>query len=616
VITENTGYGLYILASINLGQSLINNTFIRNNNENRAIHTAFNPGTWHVYDQSVFIRNYPYFNGFAPALILYNGSNMSFSSTRLDFIGDITIRTGGMLYAYDTIISGPSYYDFDVFGRIYLVSCIVEHADEMLITNPEFVYMTATTFRFTSKAGIHLVNANITIMNLYFVSNNNYGLHIEDSSPQIRRNEFRSNTNHGVYAENFHGNITECEFLWNGGDSLRLKDSSGMVYYNYIHDADDDNVYMVNSNTTLKKNVITSANRYGIYLENSDAHILLSHKSTTYPVRYWGGSKYTTWINSNSNDAIYIYNSYPHIENNTLWNNYKNGISLVNSGGHIEFNEIAWHTNAGIGKFNPQNPSIHDNYLHDNGDSPPNRPPSATGGTINPSNPVFSSTLSITPVGWYDPDSDPPGFLYKWQKNVSGTWTDIPGATGSTLKGGIFGGDEIRCRLTPFDGKASGPVVNSSSVVIGNSPPSITKVTLSPTPAYDNSAITAAPEGFSDPDFDTTQVFYYKWYVNGILLPNATSAFLTPGNFIANNTVYAKVIPSDGDLNGTEVQSSSVFVIHYTQPGQQMDDQDGDGVPDSQDAFPYDPTEWRDTDNDNIGDNTDNDIDGDGVNNR
>ena len=43
-------------------------------------------------------------------------------------------------------------------------------------------------------------------------------------------------------------------------------------------------------------------------------------------------------------------------------------------------------------------------------------------------------------------------------------------------------------------------------------------------------------------------------------------------------------------------------------------DSDGDGVPDSNDAFPNDPSESRDNDLDGIGDNADNDDDNDGVN--
>ena len=42
-------------------------------------------------------------------------------------------------------------------------------------------------------------------------------------------------------------------------------------------------------------------------------------------------------------------------------------------------------------------------------------------------------------------------------------------------------------------------------------------------------------------------------------------------------------------------------------------DNDQDGVPDLDDAFPLDPEEWKDVDGDWIGDNLDADVDGDGI---
>ena len=43
-------------------------------------------------------------------------------------------------------------------------------------------------------------------------------------------------------------------------------------------------------------------------------------------------------------------------------------------------------------------------------------------------------------------------------------------------------------------------------------------------------------------------------------------------------------------------------------------DSDNDGYPDTIDDFPFDPTEWLDTDGDEIGNNADLDDDGDGYN--
>ncbi len=53
------------------------------------------------------------------------------------------------------------------------------------------------------------------------------------------------------------------------------------------------------------------------------------------------------------------------------------------------------------------------------------------------------------------------------------------------------------------------------------------------------------------------------------------------------------------------------LIIHYVYPG--TIDTDGDGVTDSEDAFPDDEAEWVDTDNDGIGNNTDIDDDDDGM---
>ena len=41
-------------------------------------------------------------------------------------------------------------------------------------------------------------------------------------------------------------------------------------------------------------------------------------------------------------------------------------------------------------------------------------------------------------------------------------------------------------------------------------------------------------------------------------------------------------------------------------------DDDGDGVRDNSDEFPYDENEWSDIDGDGIGDNSDSDNDNDG----
>jgi hypothetical protein len=57
------------------------------------------------------------------------------------------------------------------------------------------------------------------------------------------------------------------------------------------------------------------------------------------------------------------------------------------------------------------------------------------------------------------------------------------------------------------------------------------------------------------------------------------------------------------DSLGLESAWSSAKTVTISSPAPVVMDSDGDGVPDSQDAFPNDPTEWRDSDGDGIGDN-------------
>ena len=68
------------------------------------------------------------------------------------------------------------------------------------------------------------------------------------------------------------------------------------------------------------------------------------------------------------------------------------------------------------------------------------------------------------------------------------------------------------------------------------------------------------------------------------------------------DNIIAPVTPTSTPSSG----SSSPFV---------NPDRDGDGYPNSLDAFPDDATEWSDLDNDGIGDNSDMDLDGDGFSN-
>lgn len=82
------------------------------------------------------------------------------------------------------------------------------------------------------------------------------------------------------------------------------------------------------------------------------------------------------------------------------------------------------------------------------------------------------------------------------------------------------------------------------------------------------------------------------------------------------HTINVSIIPwQKGDNTNNNSYSFTVFVIadqDYDGIADNVDaDIDGDGVINTEDAFPRDSKEWKDTDGDGIGDNSDPDIDGD-----
>jgi hypothetical protein len=109
-----------------------------------------------------------------------------------------------------------------------------------------------------------------------------------------------------------------------------------------------------------------------------------------------------------------------------------------------------------------------------------------------------------------------------------------------------------------------------------------------------------------------------KLYLDGVL----DSSMLAPGLVIATNSLPLSIGAQDDGDRGLDGAIDEVHVYNYAlSPGEIEDlifsslptDTDGDGVPDPQDAFPLDPTEWADTDGDGTGDNADLDDDNDGM---
>jgi len=141
----------------------------------------------------------------------------------------------------------------------------------------------------------------------------------------------------------------------------------------------------------------------------------------------------------------------------------------------------------------------------------PNNPPSLERvnlfASLDP--PTVKSVLRAIPEGWKDADGDAESYLYQWF-NQNGM---IEGETSDTLRGKFVRGDSIFALVAPFDGTTYGVPVKSPSIVIKNTPPSLTAVnvdinTQKPTR---ESILTAIPTGWEDADGDAEN-YEYEWF--------------------------------------------------------------------------------------------------------
>ncbi len=112
----------------------------------------------------------------------------------------------------------------------------------------------------------------------------------------------------------------------------------------------------------------------------------------------------------------------------------------------------------------------------------------------------------------------------------------------------------------------------------------------------------------TDPDGDDVQINVYQGPSGMQFDSNTDTITWTPNSLPYNG--QAEVIVDARDAIGGFARQE--FIIYVNESGG-AGDADGDGVPDTQDAFPSDPTESVDTDGDGIGNNADTDDDGDGV---
>tara|TARA_B100001287_G_scaffold47562_2_gene36620 strand:- start:6556 stop:9072 length:2517 start_codon:yes stop_codon:yes gene_type:complete len=192
-----------------------------------------------------------------------------------------------------------------------------------------------------------------------------------------------------------------------------------------------------------------------------------------------------------------------------------------------------------------------------------NNPPTASNVQVSPSSPTSSDAITLF-YTFSDQDSGDTesGTTIHWSQN---------GAHQSQFDGmmtisstSILKGDSWQVAVTPSDGEDFGATVNSNTVTVLNSLPSISSVTISPSNPTVDEDLTASISGETDNDGDTL-AFEYRWYLNGALQDGLDDLTIVPSLATRADDVWeVEVRAHDGEGHSPWIRSDTISVTGDT----------------------------------------------------
>jgi hypothetical protein len=184
-----------------------------------------------------------------------------------------------------------------------------------------------------------------------------------------------------------------------------------------------------------------------------------------------------------------------------------------------------------------------------------NKPPVISSAVIVPDRPAADTALDVK-YSASDPEGDALTMEFRWYVDSN----LVQSGPNSSLQPGPFHkGSTVYAEVVPADQYSAGKSFATSPVVIANSPPSVSRVTLGPDTAYIGTVMTATAPG-SDPDGDEI-TYTYQWRVNGnpVGQPVRENTFDT-SSLHKKDSVSVMVDFTDGVASGGPVISNSVFL--------------------------------------------------------
>ena len=192
-----------------------------------------------------------------------------------------------------------------------------------------------------------------------------------------------------------------------------------------------------------------------------------------------------------------------------------------------------------------------------------NNPPTASNVQISPSGATSSDDIILVyTFSDHDSGDTESGTTIQWSQNgahqsqFDGLMTI---SSTSTLKG-----DSWQASVTPSDGEDFGATVNSNTITVLNSLPSIGSSAISPSNPTSADDLTASKIGEVDNDGDTL-TFEYRWYLNGVLRDDLDDLTIVPSLATRADDVWeVEVRAHDGDGHSPWVRSNPISVTGDT----------------------------------------------------
>ena len=188
---------------------------------------------------------------------------------------------------------------------------------------------------------------------------------------------------------------------------------------------------------------------------------------------------------------------------------------------------------------------------------PVNNPPSASNILLNPTDAVTTDSLTLS-YSYSDPDGDSEsGSEIIWYRDSQalpeGTIQGLTVPSGETVKG-----QEWYATVKPNDGSDYGNLVTSNTLIIENTPPSLTMPSISPSSADEDDDLTVS---YTANDADQDQLtIETRWYLDGELAPEFNDDSTIPSIATRDGDEWrVEVSVNDGDDMAT--RTSQIITI-------------------------------------------------------